>query len=220
MYFYTPYPSTQSNASGLLAFGIAQLESGSPTAMILGAVAVGIVGIGAVAFTVKYFRSGGTVGGFIKKVKEQKGAITQLANALPLSDAQRAQLKSAEEKATSALEKAQATQASVLQSLPPSVGAMVVQKQSQLQNQIMSYAPEPVASVSTPVSPPESTPITVSAPVQNELPAVVQNETPSIIQTVTEQTPTATATATVTHLAIAPEDLEAVRAFLAQKSKL
>jgi hypothetical protein len=231
LYFYTPYPSTQSNASGLLAFGIAQLESGSPTAMILGAVAVGIVGIGAIVFTVKYFRSGGTVGGFINKVKEQKGAITQLANALPLSEAQRAQLKTAEEKATSALEKAQATQASVLQSLPPSVGAMVVQKQSQLQNQIMSYAPEPVASVSTSVStpvstpvsttvsttvstqvsPPESTPITISAP--------VQNETPSIIQTVTEQTPTATATATVTHLAIAPEDLEAVRAFLAQKSK-
>jgi hypothetical protein len=208
MYFYTPYPSVQSNASGLLAFGIAQLESGSPTAMILGAVAVGIVGIGAIAFTVKYFRSGGTVGGFINKVKEQKGAITQLANALPLSDAQRAQLKSAEEKATSALEKAQATQASVLQTLPPSVSAMVVQKQSQLQNQIMSYAPEPVASVTTSVSVPESTPITVSAPVQNELPAVVQNETPSV----TEQTPT------VTHLAIAPEDLEAVRAFLAQKS--
>jgi hypothetical protein len=198
--------------------------------MILGAVAVGIVGIGAIVFTVKYFRSGGTVGGFINKVKEQKGAITQLANALPLSEAQRAQLKTAEEKATSALEKAQATQASVLQTLPPSVGAMIVQKQSQLQNQIMSYAPEPVASVSTPVSttvsttvstpvltqvsPPESTPITISAP--------VQNETPSIIQTVTEQTPTATAmataTATVTHLAIAPEDLEAVRAFLAQKS--
>ena len=176
--------------------------------MILGAVAVGIVGIGAIAFTVKYFRSGGTVGGFINKVKEQKGAITQLANALPLSDAQRAQLKSAEEKATSALEKAQATQASVLQTLPPSVSAMVVQKQSQLQNQIMSYAPEPVASVTTSVSVPESTPITVSAPVQNELPAVVQNETPSV----TEQTPT------VTHLAIAPEDLEAVRAFLAQKS--
>lgn len=165
--------------------------------MILGAVAVGIVGIGAIAFTIKYFRSGGTVGGFINKVKEQKGAITQLANALPLSEAQRAQLKSAEEKATSALEKAQATQASVLQTLPPSVSAMVVQKQSQLQNQIMSYAPEPVASV--------------SAPVQTELSAEVHNETSTVSLSITEQTPP------VTHLAIAPEDLEAVRAFLAQK---
>jgi hypothetical protein len=164
--------------------------------MILGAVAVGIVGIGAIVFTVKYFRGGGTVGGFLNKVKEQKGAITQLANALPLSDAQRAQLKSAEEKATSALEKAQATQASVLQTLPPSVGAMVVQKQSQLQNQIMSYAPEPVAPVSTQVS--QSTPVTTpvtestSVPVQSELPAVTQ-------------------------ITISPEDVEAVRAFLAQQ---
>lgn len=164
--------------------------------MILGAVAVGIVGIGAIAFTIKYFRNGGTVGGFINKVKAQKGAITQLANALPLSEAQRAQLKSAEEKATSALEKAQATQASVLQTLPPSVSAMVVQKQSQLQNQIMSYAPEPVASVSTPVS--QGTSVTTPAP--ESTPVSVQSES-----------------APVTHISIAPEDLEAVKAFLAQQ---
>jgi hypothetical protein len=208
LYFYTPYPSVQSNASGLLAFGIDQLTSGNPTAMILGAVAVGLVGIGAIAFTVKYFRNGGTVGGFINKVKEQKGAITQLANALPLSEAQRAQLKSAEEKATSAVEKAQATQASVLQALPPSVGAMVVQKQSQLQNQIMSYAPEPVEQTHVPVSVPEKS-------AHHEQPSVLQ----TVVQTVTEQVASVPSqTPNVTHIAIAPEDLEAVKAFLAQKS--
>ena len=189
LYFYTPYPSVQSNASGLLAFGIAQLESGSPTAMILGAVAVGIVGIGAIAFTIKYFRNGGTVGGFINKVKEQKGAITQLANALPLSEAQRAQLKAAEEKATSAVEKAQATQASVLQTLPPSVSAKVLEKEHHILNQVTAYAPVPVDQNQVAASVPEQT-----------IQTVVQNEQP-----------------TVTHITISPEDVEAVRAFLAQQ---
>jgi hypothetical protein len=205
----------QSNASGLLAFGIAQLESGNPTAMILGAVAVGIVGIGAIAFTVKYFRNGGTVGGFLNKVKEQKGAITQLANALPLSEAQRAQLKSAEAKATSAVQSAQATQASVLQALPPSVGAKVLEKEHQIRDQAMTYAPVPVEQTHVPVSVPEKSG-------HHEQPSVLQ----TVVQTVTEQvappsslqTPAPSQTPNVTHIAIAPEDLEAVRAFLAQKS--
>ena len=67
----------------------------SPTAKILGGVAVGIAGVVVVAYAVNHFRKGGSVSGLVNKIKSQKGAITQAANLLPMNEAQKAKLNAA-----------------------------------------------------------------------------------------------------------------------------
>ena len=53
------------------------------------------MGLGAVAGAIAYFRKGGSVGGFLNKVKANQGAMTQFANALPISEAEKAKLTGA-----------------------------------------------------------------------------------------------------------------------------
>lgn len=79
----------------MLGLAASLTGSGSSTAVILGSVALGIVGLGAAAGAVAYFRKGGTIGGFLNKVKANQGAMTQFANALPISEAQKARLTGA-----------------------------------------------------------------------------------------------------------------------------
>jgi hypothetical protein len=97
LYMYTAYPSVVPNGTGAdLATIVAGLiPAGSPIATILGSVAVGIAGLGALAYTINHFRKGGNVSGLISDIKSQKGAITKAANMLPLSDAQKAKLNAA-----------------------------------------------------------------------------------------------------------------------------
>ena len=97
LYYYTAYPSVGSNAtgSGLLGFASSLVGSGSSTATILGSVALGIVGLGAIGGAIAYFRKGGSVGGLLDKIKSGKGTLTQLANSLPISEAQKAKLTGA-----------------------------------------------------------------------------------------------------------------------------
>jgi len=97
LYYYTAYPSVPSNSTdgGLLGLAASLTSSASPTAIILGSVALGIVALGAIGGGVAYFRGGGTLGGLMGKVKEQKGALTQFANALPISAEQKAKLTGA-----------------------------------------------------------------------------------------------------------------------------
>lgn len=172
LYYYTAYPSVGSNeTSGLLGFASSMISSGSSTSIIIGSVALGIVGLGAIAGVVAYMRNGGTIGGLINKVKENKGAIAKFANALPISEADKAKLNKtiddpssilpseaqtalAQAKAQAEVYKAQAIQAnqSLIQALPPSIGTALAEKQNALlsqvqvqmlekQNAIMSFAP-------------------------------------------------------------------------------
>ena len=214
LFYYTAYPSIQPNGtgSGLLGMASNLINNGSSTGIILGSVALGIVAIGAIGGAIAYFRKGGTVGGFISKVKEQKGAITQFANALPISAEQKAKLNKVIEEPTSlvpqqVLEKVeglkeQALQAnqSVIQMLPPSVAAVVTEKQAALVQKVeeklaekkealLSFAPVPSEQVST------ITPASISEPV----------------------TETAVSETSV-QVAINSEDIEAVKAFLAAKN--
>ena len=75
----------------------------SPIAKILGGVAVGVVAIGALLFTINHFRKGGSVSGLIKKVESQKDAIAQAANLLPISEAEKQKLTAAINDPTSIL---------------------------------------------------------------------------------------------------------------------
>lgn len=172
LYYYTAYPSVGSNATGgLLGFATSMMSSGSSTATIVGSVALGIVGLGAIAGVVQYMRKGGTIGGLINKVKDNKENIAKFANALPISEADKAKLNKAmddpssilpseaqaalaQAKAQAEAYKAQAIQAnqSLIQALPPSIGSALAEKQNALlsqvqvqmlqkQNEIMSFAP-------------------------------------------------------------------------------
>jgi hypothetical protein len=94
---YTAYPSVVPNATGpdLATIVAGLVPAGSPLATILGSVAVGIVGLGALAYTINHFRKGGSVSDLVNKVKSQKGAIEQAAAMLPINDAQKAKLNDA-----------------------------------------------------------------------------------------------------------------------------
>ena len=212
LFFYTPYPSVQANGtSDLLAQATALLNSGNPTSVILGSVALGVVGLGAIAATVAYFRNGGTVGGFLNKIKGQRGAIQQFANALPLSAEQKAKLgkaiddptslapQSVREKVEDLKAQAEAANQSVIQMLPPSVAQAVTEKQIELTRQIK----ENVATVSS------------FAPV-----AVAENLMPASIEPLlASEAPIEAAVNTLVQVALKQEDIEAFKAFLEQKAK-
>jgi len=205
LFYYTAYPSIQPNGSGLLGMASTLISSGSSTSIIIGSVALGIVGLGAIGGAIAYFRGGGTMGGFIGKIKEQKGAISQFANALPISAEQKAKLNKVIEEPTSLvpkeiLEKAEGLQAqalqanqSVIQMLPSSVANVIIEKQAALVHQVqetilekkeelLSFAPVALEQV---------------APASETLTKVSEN---------------------LVQVAINPEDMEAVKAFLAVKN--
>ena len=243
LYYYTAYPSVGSNATGgggLLGLAASLTGSGSSTAVILGSVALGIVGLGAAAGAVAYFRKGGTIGGFLNKVKANQGAMTQFANALPISEAQKARLTGAiadpssvlPEQAQAAIhqvqgqaqaaigkaealkEQAHAIQSQVLQVLPPSIGAAVLAKEAaltqQAQAQVLQVLPPAIAEQVLQVLPPSH----VAEPVQ-----VQQKEVavfaPVPVQTAAEETPVPSE---VTHIAVSADQVEAIKAFLEQKA--
>jgi hypothetical protein len=94
----TAYPT---NASGAAGGGGTLLESlgvapGSSTATILGGVAVGAIALAGVAYAVYHFRKGGTVGGLVDKIKENKDKITgALESVIPMTEEQKAKLHAA-----------------------------------------------------------------------------------------------------------------------------
>ena len=80
----TAYPSyNPNNATGGLAGILSSVPSS--TATILGGVAVGLVGLGAVGFAINHFRKGGSVSGLIGIAKENKAKAMGLVNQLPIS---------------------------------------------------------------------------------------------------------------------------------------
>jgi hypothetical protein len=90
----TAYPSHNPNNAtdnGLAAI-LAKLPVSSNTATILGGVAVGLAGIGGIAFAVHYLRNGGTLSGLLQKAKDNKGKLLAMADQLPLTAAQKAAL--------------------------------------------------------------------------------------------------------------------------------
>lgn len=161
LYYYTAYPPVGSNAT-LLGQAPPAESSSSSTAVILGSVALGIVGLGAAGGAIAYFRKGGSVSGLMDKINSGKGTLIQLANSLPISEAQKAKLTGAiadpssllpqqaqtalhqaqekaqavihqvQEKADALKEQAHAIQSQVLQVLPPSIGEAILAKEAAL----------------------------------------------------------------------------------------
>ena len=84
LYYMTAYPSYNPNNS---TEGVGSILSSVPssTATILGGVAVGLVGLGAVGFAINHFRKGGSVAGLIGMAQENKAKAMSLVNQLPIS---------------------------------------------------------------------------------------------------------------------------------------
>jgi len=92
LYYMTAYPSNPGNETreDALASILAKLPASSNTATILGGVAVGLAGLGGIAFAVHYLRNGGTLKGLVQKAKDNQG---KLLEQLPLTAAQKAALQ-------------------------------------------------------------------------------------------------------------------------------
>jgi hypothetical protein len=84
LFYWTPYPSYDpNNGTSLIAL---VGGSGSMTATILGAVAVGGLGLTGIIFAVKHFRSGGTVKGLVGKAMANSGKLQAMVKDLPMPD--------------------------------------------------------------------------------------------------------------------------------------
>jgi hypothetical protein len=228
----------------LLGLAASLTGSGSSTAVILGSVALGIVGLGAIGGAVAYFRNGGTLGGFMNKVKEQKGAMTQFANALPISaeqkakltgaiadptslipEAQRAQLEQAKAKLEELTAQAQQAKESVLHVLPPSIADAVRTKEEELTAQAKAAVQAYIAA--------NQQKVLSFAPVATVTPAVLDlTPVPPAVVAPVEAPVAAPVEATVVALVEAPvvapeavqiavsaEDAKAVQEFLAEKAE-
>jgi hypothetical protein len=155
------------------------------------------------------------------KVEANKGAISQFTNALPISAEQKAKLQGAIadpsslvpsqvnailEKAEGLKEQALAAQQSVLQVLPPSVAEAVLAKEAAIQQLVQEQVNQKLAAV-----------------------ASVASFVPLPVETITASVNAATAAATATtpvevppvadlvQVVISSENVEAVKAFLAEK---
>ena len=126
LYYMTAYPSyNPSNASGLLTGILSSVPSS--TATILGAVAVGVVGLGAIGFAINHFRKGGSVSELVGIAKANKAKAMALVNELPISQDVKDKLKNPEsllppeaQQAITVAKEAAANPQSLVQLLPVS----------------------------------------------------------------------------------------------------
>jgi uncharacterized membrane protein YeaQ/YmgE (transglycosylase-associated protein family) len=192
---YTAYPSISPNGTGadLAALVAGLIPPGSPMATILGSVAVGIVGVAALAYVVNHFRKGGSVSELVSNIKAQKGAITKAASMLPLTEEQKAKLNSAIDNPSSILppeaqqavaiaQNANAYKQQAIASLPISVAqkealsTTVESFQLQVQERIQQEVTPIIQSISTEVqsSSANGIPITISAEDLADVQALLQ----------------------------------------------
>lgn len=88
----TAYPTNSSGAGPSLLENLG-VAPGSSTATILGGVAVGAIALAGLAYAIYYFRNGGTVGGLVNKIKENKDKIAgAIESVVPMTEEQKAKL--------------------------------------------------------------------------------------------------------------------------------
>jgi hypothetical protein len=198
-------------------------------------VALGIVGIGAIGAGIAYMRNGGSVKGLVAKVEANKGAISQFTNALPISAEQKAKIQGAiadpsslvPSQVTAVLEQAEglkeqalAAQQSVLQVLPPSVAEAVLAKEAAIHKLVQEQVKQKLTDIASVAS-------FVPVPVESITAATLTAATAATTGPVTAALEAVEAAVTVTattipdlvQVAISPENIEAVKAFLAEKAE-
>lgn len=203
LYYMTAYPSyNPNNNSGLDMLAGLIGQAPSSVATILGGVAVGIVGLGALGFAINYLRKGGTIKGLFDIAKSNAGAAKNFLDKAPLPDSLREKVKQAEAaaadpRAQAALQAVQDPHAAIQQAvnsvgLPPSLALNL----SQILPPTLTPVPAPL---------PASTPLpasSVSIPVLQQL-ASADSAAPLAPQTAT--------------IEVSAEHIEAIKALLASK---
>jgi hypothetical protein len=203
-------------------------SSASSTAVILGSVALGIVALGAIGGGVAYFRGGGTLGGFLGKVKEHKGDLAKFANALPISAEQKAKLTGAIEdpsslvpaQAQTALAQAQAKVEELKATAEQAKQSLVSVLPSQLAEIVTAKEAEVKARVAALVQAQKDNllnNVTSFAPVS--VAPVVADKVLEKVSTVVDMV-TAVASAAPVQVSMTAEQVAAFNAFLAQKAEI
>ena len=234
LYYMTAYPSyNPNNASGLLGGLIASAPSSVAT--ILGGVAVGIAGIGAIGFAVNYFRKGGSLKGLLQIAKSKEAEMTAM---LPPSMKAKVEQAKADPRLQTALQIAEDPN-KALTLLPPSLQATVEQVKSDPRLQTVLQVvedPNKVVQTLTSALPPSvqqlasALPPQLSSVVPSQLSQVLSNhpaysdapfETPVLHQVVTavsNSAPTVEPLAPqMATLEVSAEQVDAIKAFLASK---
>jgi len=179
LYYMTAYPSyNPNNSSGLGMVGEILASAPSSVATILGGVAVGIAGIGAIGFAVNHFRKGGTLKGLLQIAKSKEGEMKAM---LPPSLQAKIDQAKADPRLQTALQIAE-DPSKVTQLLPPNLQHLA---ESPIVQQLKQGVPPSVEQVV------QSLPPSVQQLVQS-LPPVVQQLTqgvPPSIQQVMQSLP-------------------------------
>jgi len=217
LYYMTAYPSyNPNNESGLLGGLIASAPSSVAT--ILGGVAVGIAGLGAIGFAVNYFKKGGSLKGLLQIAKSKEAEMTAM---LPPSMKAKVEQAKADPRLQTALQIAEdpSKAAQTLTSaLPPSVQQLA----HALPPQLTQILPPQLTQVLPPqlsqVLPAQLTQVLSSHPAYSDVPF----ETPILHQVVTavsNSAPTAVEPLApqMATLEVSAEQVEAIQAFLASK---
>jgi hypothetical protein len=189
---------------------------GSSTATILGAVAVGVIGIALIAGGIYYFKNGGTVKGLAKKFEENKETIKKVtgsvADLLPLTEEQKKKIDTAIDNPSS---------------LVPQEIVQVAEKAKEYKTQVIAALPvtaDQKAKLSATVDALQQDIIeqVELSPIGSQLKSVVSVISPRPAQPVKEATVEPVKEATVepalVTVHINAEDVESVRAFLESKN--
>ena len=171
LYYMTAYPSYDpTNGTSLLANILSVAPSG--TATILGAVAVGVVGLGAAAFAINYLRKGGSISGLIGLAKANKGKFQSLVKDLPISSEMKDKLTNPEkalppdaQKALSIATAAAANPQTLVDHLPVS---------ESIKSQINTFVPTTTEGLINVVQHPEELKAQIQAHVQEQVQAQIQ----------------------------------------------
>jgi hypothetical protein len=167
----TAYPSYDpTNGTSLLANILSVAPSG--TATILGAVAVGVVGLGAVAFAINYLRKGGSISGLIGIAKANQGKLQGLVKDLPISDEMKEKLANPEKALPPDAQKALAIATAAAANPQTLVDHLPVSES--IKSQINTFVPTTTEGLINAVQHPEELKAQIQAHVQEQVQAQIQ----------------------------------------------
>jgi hypothetical protein len=216
----TVSPVNVSAGGGSLAEALG-ITPGSQTATILGAVAVGVLGVALVAGAVVYFKKGGSVSGLVQKVKENKGLITKAANMLPLTEEQKAKVDAAvndptsllPEQAQQIIQHAKELPAQAIASLPISEEQKTLLTTIVRDKVVKKAEATPTGVQNTKLLKPTD----LKSPVSEATPVAETKQVTVVSAPEMESNRDAVAAPTLVSLQISEADIEAVKELLAQR---
>jgi len=171
LYYMTAYPSYDpTNGTSLLSNILSVAPSG--TATILGAVAVGVVGLGAVAFAVNYLRKGGSISGLIGIAKANQGKLQGLVKDLPISDEMKEKLANPESALPPEAQKALAIATAAAANPQTLVDHLPVSES--IKSQINTFVPTTTEGLINAIQNPDELKAQIQAHVQEQVQAQIQ----------------------------------------------